>query len=105
MPELPEVETIRRGLAPFIEGARFETVTLNRPALRVPFPENFAARLQGRTSTHLGRRAKYLVAALSDGATWLSHLGMTGACRVADRPLDEPSRIEKGDASGRHVHL
>ncbi len=104
MPELPEVETVRRGLAPYIEGARFETVALNRADLRFPFPQDFADRLRGRTITHLGRRAKYLVASLDDGATWLSHLGMTGAFFVNDNALDEPSRIEKGDASGKHVH-
>ncbi|HCO54815.1 MAG TPA: DNA-formamidopyrimidine glycosylase, partial [Pelagibacterium sp.] len=64
MPELPEVETVRRGLAPYIEGARIEAVTLNRPDLRFPFPEGFVAGLEGHTITHLGRRAKYLIATL-----------------------------------------
>ncbi|WMT87095.1 bifunctional DNA-formamidopyrimidine glycosylase/DNA-(apurinic or apyrimidinic site) lyase [Pelagibacterium sp. 26DY04] len=105
MPELPEVETVRRGLAPYIEGARIERVTLHRPDLRFPFPQGFATALEGRTIAHLGRRAKYLVATLSDGATWLSHLGMTGAFLVGDRPVDEPSRIGAADASGKHIHF
>ena len=54
MPELPEVETVRRGLAPFIEGARIESVTLNRPDLRFPFPEGFVSRLEDRRSPILG---------------------------------------------------
>lgn len=105
MPELPEVETVRRGLAPYIEGALFERVTLNRSDLRFPFPDGFVPGLEGQTITHLGRRAKYLVATLSDGGVWLSHLGMTGAFFVADQKLDEPSRLNPGDSSGKHVHV
>lgn len=105
MPELPEVETVRRGLAPFIEGARIESVTLNRPDLRFPFPQDFSQGLEGRTISHLGRRAKYLLATLSDGAVWLSHLGMTGTFLVSERLLDEPSRVKKGDRSSKHVHV
>ena len=105
MPELPEVETVKRGLAPFIEGARIERVTLNRADLRFPFPQGFAAGLEGRTIDHLGRRAKYLIATLSDGATWLSHLGMTGAFLVGESKLDEPSRVNPAEASGKHVHF
>src|SRR5690606_11601935 len=105
MPELPEVETVRRGLAPFIEGALIERVTLNRPDLRFPFPQGFSEGLEGQTISHLGRRAKYLLATLSDGAVWLSHLGMTGAFLVGERLLDEPSRIAPGDGSNKHVHM
>ncbi|WP_339647504.1 bifunctional DNA-formamidopyrimidine glycosylase/DNA-(apurinic or apyrimidinic site) lyase [uncultured Pelagibacterium sp.] len=105
MPELPEVETVRRGLAPYIEGARIEAVTLNRPDLRFPFPEGFVAGLEGHTITHLGRRAKYLIATLSNGGAWLSHLGMTGAFLVADQLLEEASRLNPGDSSGKHVHV
>lgn len=105
MPELPEVETVRRGLTPFIEGARIERVTLNRPDLRFPFPEGFAQGLEGRTISHLGRRAKYLLATLSDGAVWLSHLGMTGAFLVDEKLLDEPSRVNAGEGTGKHVHV
>ncbi len=78
MPELPEVETVRRGLEPVLVGRRIEKVSLARPDLRFPFPKDFAARLEGATVTALSRRAKYLLAALSTGETWLMHLGMTG---------------------------
>ncbi|WP_417578882.1 bifunctional DNA-formamidopyrimidine glycosylase/DNA-(apurinic or apyrimidinic site) lyase [Pelagibacterium sp.] len=105
MPELPEVETVRRGLAPFIEGAKIQTVTLNRPNLRFPFPKGFVSGLEGQTITHLGRRAKYLVATLSGGGVWLSHLGMTGSFLVADQRLDEPSRLNQHDQAGKHVHV
>lgn len=105
MPELPEVETVRRGLAPFLVGARIENVTLYRPDLRFPFPPDFKARLEGRTITRLDRRAKYLLASLSDGALWLSHLGMTGAFLVGGAPLDEPSRRDEGGQTGKHVHF
>lgn len=105
MPELPEVETVVRGLAPFVEGARIESVSLNRSDLRFPFPDQFVRRLEGQTITHLGRRAKYILATLSDGSVWLSHLGMTGAFRVGDAALAEPSRLNAGEASGKHVHV
>jgi len=83
VPELPEVETVRRGLAPVMEGRVIERVDLARPDLRFPFPERFAARLAGRRIVRLDRRAKYLVAPLDDGAALLMHLGMSGAFRVA----------------------
>ncbi|RDE09472.1 bifunctional DNA-formamidopyrimidine glycosylase/DNA-(apurinic or apyrimidinic site) lyase [Pelagibacterium lacus] len=105
MPELPEVETVRRGLAPFLEGAVIESVTLNRPDLRFAFPEGFAARLSGQRIEHLGRRAKYLLATLSDGGTWLSHLGMTGGFLVSGQRLDEPSRLLSSSPAGKHVHF
>lgn len=79
MPELPEVETVRRGLAPALEGARFEKVEVRRPDLRWPLPKNFAARLQGQTVTALSRRSKYLLADLSSGDVLLMHLGMSGS--------------------------
>jgi len=78
MPELPEVETVRRGLAPALVGARFAGVDLRRPNLRFPFPERFAERLTGRLVTGLRRRAKYVLADLDDGAILVMHLGMTG---------------------------
>jgi formamidopyrimidine-DNA glycosylase len=83
MPELPEVETVRRGLAPVMEGARFVKVEANRPDLRRPFPKDFAKRLTGKTVTGLGRRAKYLLADLSSGDVLMMHLGMSGSFRVA----------------------
>ncbi len=78
MPELPEVETVMKGLAPFMEGRVFEHVRLNRADIRFPFPENFIGRLQGVTLERLSRRAKFLVAELSSGETLLMHLGMSG---------------------------
>jgi len=82
MPELPEVETVRRGLAPVMEGARFTHVEARRGDLRWPLPKDFAARLEGQTVTGLGRRAKYLLADLSSGDVLLMHLGMSGSFRV-----------------------
>lgn len=82
MPELPEVETVRRGLAPVMEGARFEKVEARRSDLRWPLPKDFADRLEGQTVTGLGRRAKYLLADLSSGDVLLMHLGMSGSFRV-----------------------
>ena len=83
MPELPEVETVRRGLQPVMEGARFTKVEARRGDLRWPLPQDFAARLEGRTVEGLGRRAKYLLADLSSGDVLLMHLGMSGSFRVA----------------------
>jgi formamidopyrimidine-DNA glycosylase len=78
MPELPEVETVRRGLEPAMVGARFTKVTQRRPDLRFPFPERFSQRLEGQEVTALGRRAKYLLADLSSGEVLVMHLGMSG---------------------------
>jgi len=82
MPELPEVETVRRGLEPALEGARFNRVEARRPDLRWPLPKDFVQRLEGKTVTGLGRRAKYLLADLSSGEVLLMHLGMSGSFRV-----------------------
>lgn len=82
MPELPEVETVRRGLAPALEGRRVARVALARADLRFPFPERFAERLTGARVLRLERRAKYLLAALDTGETWAAHLGMTGRFSV-----------------------
>jgi formamidopyrimidine-DNA glycosylase len=78
MPELPEVETVRRGLEPAMVGARLKKVEQRRPDLRFPFPERFAERLKGQEVIALGRRAKYLLADLSSGEVLVMHLGMTG---------------------------
>lgn len=78
IPELPEVETVRRGLAPVMEGAAFAKVTLNRPDLRFPFAPDFVERVQGQTLTRLSRRAKFLQAELSSGERLFMHLGMSG---------------------------
>lgn len=98
MPELPEVETVRRGLAPALVGARFSRVTLRRANLRFPFPERFAARLEGRTVTGLARRAKYLTAALDSGETLVMHLGMSGRFDVA---LPDGSNLSPGISTSR----
>jgi formamidopyrimidine-DNA glycosylase len=82
MPELPEVETVRRGLEPAMEGARFVKVEAHRRDLRWPLPKGFAARLHGKTVIGLGRRGKYLLADLSSGDVLLMHLGMSGSFRV-----------------------
>ncbi len=82
MPELPEVETVRAGLAPAMVGARFACVEQRRPNLRFPLPENFPARLAGRRVEALSRRAKYLLADLDDGEVLVMHLGMSGSFRI-----------------------
>jgi formamidopyrimidine-DNA glycosylase len=82
MPELPEVETVRRGLQPVMEGARIVKADVRRADLRFPFQGDFASRLQGQTVTGLGRRAKYLLADLASGDVLLMHLGMSGSFRV-----------------------
>lgn len=85
MPELPEVETVCRGLAPVMEGVRFHKVTLNRPDLRFAFPSNFKARLEGKTLLSLKRRAKFLHAELSSGERLFMHLGMSGRFIIAHK--------------------
>jgi formamidopyrimidine-DNA glycosylase len=82
MPELPEVETVRRGLAPVMEGATILKVEQRRTDLRVPFPRGFAKRLTGRKVVSVGRRAKYLVLDLDDGTALIMHLGMSGSFRI-----------------------
>ncbi|MEZ5844883.1 MAG: bifunctional DNA-formamidopyrimidine glycosylase/DNA-(apurinic or apyrimidinic site) lyase [Hyphomicrobiaceae bacterium] len=88
MPELPEVETVRRGLVPAMVGARFAQVEQRRADLRFPFPERFAARLEGRRLLSLTRRAKYLIGEIEGGERLLMHLGMSGRFTVA---ADAPS--------------
>ena len=78
MPELPEVETVRRGLENHLMGRRIEQVELRRPDLRFPFPPRFTSRLRGRLVERIDRRAKYLLIRLSGNLTWMCHLGMTG---------------------------
>jgi len=105
VPELPEVETVRRGLAPYLEGARIDKVTLNRKDLRFPFPKGFAKALEGQTIVSVGRRAKYLLFRLSSGETWLGHLGMTGAVRFAEGKFKEPSRYYEPGEDIKHDHV
>ncbi len=82
MPELPEVETVRRGLEPVLEGHRFTRVETRRSGLRVPFPTAFATRLIGRKAVRLTRRAKYILVELDGGETLVIHLGMSGRLSV-----------------------
>src|ERR1051325_10239813 len=84
MPELPEVETVRRGLQPAMEGAKIVHAEARRKDLRFPFQKDFIARLEGQTVTGLGRRAKYLMADLTSGDVLLMHLGMSGSFRVLE---------------------
>ena len=90
MPELPEVETVRRGLQPVLEGSRIVRVETRRPDLRFPFPERFGDRIAGRTVLSLGRRAKYLVAHLEGGPVLICHLGMSGSFRIETEAPAEP---------------
>jgi formamidopyrimidine-DNA glycosylase len=82
MPELPEVETVRRGLQPVMEGSKIVKAEARRKDLRFPFQKDFTARLTGQTVTGLGRRAKYLMADLTSGDVLLMHLGMSGSFRI-----------------------
>ncbi|WP_422102810.1 bifunctional DNA-formamidopyrimidine glycosylase/DNA-(apurinic or apyrimidinic site) lyase [Vreelandella sp.] len=96
MPELPEVETTRRGIAPYIEGQEITEVLVRQPRLRVPVPEDLAERLVGASIGPLARRAKYLQIPLADGsATLLWHLGMSGSLRIA----------RLGDLPKKHDHV
>jgi len=85
MPELPEVETVRRGLQPVWEGRRFTRVTCYRPDLRKPFPEGFAQILTGKTVERIERRAKYLLVRLSGDLVLIIHLGMSGRMTIAEK--------------------
>ena len=89
MPELPEVETVMRGLAPAMEGAVIVKASVNRPDLRWPFPENMAARLTGSKVLQLRRRSKYILGDLDTGETLLIHLGMSGRMLVTGDPLGQ----------------
>ncbi|WP_417688621.1 bifunctional DNA-formamidopyrimidine glycosylase/DNA-(apurinic or apyrimidinic site) lyase [Roseibium sp.] len=84
MPELPEVETVRRGLAPTFQGALIEKVDQNRPDLRFPFPEKFTQRLTGKRLSALSRRSKYLLGDIEGGEVLVMHLGMSGAFRIEE---------------------
>jgi formamidopyrimidine-DNA glycosylase len=97
MPELPEVETVRRGLAPVMEGATILRVEQRRKDLRAPFPRGFVRRLTGRKIISVGRRAKYLTIDLDDGAVLIAHLGMSGSFRI------EAEGVSKATSSYYHA--
>ncbi len=112
MPELPEVETVRRGLSPVMEGARIERLLLTRPDLRFPFPEGFAELVEGREILSLGRRAKYLLIELDNGLTIVSHLGMSGSFRIESEadthgtPGETPGDFHHPRSKdGKHDHV
>ena len=103
MPELPEVETVRRGLTPAMEGAVIAQADVNRPDLRWPFPERMANRLTGARVLRLRRRAKYILADLDTGETLLIHLGMSGRMLVSDDPLGQ--FVHDHPAPEKHDHV
>ena len=103
MPELPEVETVRRGLSPAFEGARILHVEQRRANLRFAFPPDFAAQLTGVVVEELTRRAKYILARLDSGQTLIMHLGMSGSFRVDEASLGEFAH-PRGKA-GAHDHV
>ncbi len=100
MPELPEVETTRRGLARILEGATIARVEVRRRDLRWPLPVDLEARLEGRQVRRLTRRAKYILAEMDDNGVWLIHLGMSGRLIVERANHNRPSRREE-----KHVHM
>jgi len=107
MPELPEVETVRRGLAPVLEGARLSRVEARRPDLRFPLPANFVQLLTGATIVSLQRRAKYLLARLDREDTLVMHLGMSGRFEIA-RPegVERPGEFHYApDPDPKHAHV
>jgi formamidopyrimidine-DNA glycosylase len=104
MPELPEVETVRRGLEPAMVGARIEAVEQRRPDLRFPLPNRFTERLQGQIVTALGRRAKYLLADLSSGEVLIMHLGMTGRFLVKQNGAVFAPGEFYAEAGGERAH-
>ena len=107
MPELPEVETVRRGLQPVMEGATILRAEARRKDLRFPFQKDFVARLTGQMVTGLGRRAKYLMADLGSGDVLLMHLGMSGSFRVIKTAnVDTPGRfLHPRGKNGAHDHV
>ncbi len=107
MPELPEVETVRRGLQPAMEGSKIVKAEARRKDLRFPFQKDFVARLEGQTVTGLGRRAKYLMADLGSGDVLLMHLGMSGSFRViASEASKTPGQFHHPRSEDRaHDHV
>jgi len=103
MPELPEVETVRRGLAPAMEGAVIAKADVNRPDLRWPFPARMAERLTGQRVERLRRRSKYILADLGSGETLLIHLGMSGRMTVSGDPLGQ--FVHDHPARQKHDHV
>ena len=107
MPELPEVETVRRGLIPALEGRRLLAVEVNRPNLRFAFPDRFAERLTGQRVERIDRRAKYLLVRLSGGETMIGHLGMSGRFSIeVDGAAAQPGDfVHAAPANPKHDHV
>src|ERR1700710_1600358 len=106
MPELPEVETVRRGLQSAMEGVKIVHAEARRKDLRFPFQKDFVARLEGQTVTGLGRRAKYLMADLASGDVLLMHLGMSGSFRVVGDGKIAPGKFHHPRNEDRaHDHV
>ena len=100
MPELPEVETVRKGLEPYMTGHVITQADIRRPDLRWPFPDNMAARLVGKRVERLRRRSKYILCDLDSGETLLIHLGMSGRMTISS-----PDKIEAHPALEKHDHV
>ena len=105
MPELPEVETVRRGLAPVMEGAVIAQADVNRPDLRWPFPEGMADRLTGQKVLGLRRRSKYILADLASGESLLIHLGMSGRMLISGHTVGDFHHEHPAPAKHDHVIL
>ncbi|MHA6265418.1 bifunctional DNA-formamidopyrimidine glycosylase/DNA-(apurinic or apyrimidinic site) lyase [uncultured Aliiroseovarius sp.] len=105
MPELPEVETVRRGLSPVMEGARIARAETRRDGLRWPFPDRMAERLTGARVLRLGRRSKYLLADLDTGETLITHLGMSGRMLISGHQLGEFQHDHPAPEKHDHVVL
>lgn len=109
MPELPEVETVCRGLAPVLSGQIIASVKLARPDLRFPLPERFVERLEGRRVRTVSRRAKYILAHLDDDSVLAMHLGMTGRFTIAEKETSAPEPLGEyvygHGADARHDHV
>lgn len=103
MPELPEVETVRRGLAPVMEGILIKSADVNRPDLRWPFPEHMAERLSGKRVLQLRRRSKYILGDLDSGETLLIHLGMSGRMTISGHTVGEFYHPHPTPAKHDHV--
>lgn len=106
MPELPEVETVRRGLAPAMLGARIDKVELRRADIRFPFPPAFAERLTGQRIVDVKRRAKYLLFQLDGGETLIAHLGMSGSFRMEKTTASTPGKFHRERSKDpKHDHV
>ncbi len=110
MPELPEVETVRRGLSPHLDGNRIQKIEIRRPDLRFPFPEDLSKKLTGEVIRNVGRRGKYLLFRMENGSTLLNSLGMSGRWTLTGGEISfTPGTFAHGAAigtgDGPHDHL